>query len=173
MKVTAQEEYGLRCLMQLTRARADNQALTAAEIAAAEGLATPFVGKILAALKHGGLATQAKGGNRSWSLSRNPNAIMLDEVLSVLGGRLFTGAYCDKHTGKREDCVHIGACNVRPVWGALELLVSSILRRISLADLMGSESAIRAVFSQSVQASLRDAPGLYPGGAPVAVDKSR
>lgn len=159
MKVTAQEEYGLRCLIQLAQARGENRHLTIGDIAASEGLSAQFVGKILTTLKAGGLVTSVKGGQKGYALSRNPSAIMLDEVLTVLGGRLFTGAYCDEHTGKRDDCVHISACTVRPVWGSLELIVSSVLRRISLADLLGSESAIRSTFSESVQATLKESTG--------------
>jgi len=172
MKVTAQEEYGLRCLIQLAQARSENRSLTIGEIASSEGLATAFVGKILATLKSGGLVTQERGGHRGYNLSRNANAIMLDEVLTILGGRLFTGAYCDEHTGKRDDCVHLSACNIRPVWGSLELIVSSVLRRISLAELLGSESAIRSTFSKSVQASLKEPTGSFAALSAGTEDKS-
>lgn len=172
MKVTAQEEYGLRCLIQLAIARGEKRALTAAEIAEWEGLGTPFVGKILATLKAGGLVTSERGAKKGFLLSRTPDAIMLDEVLTVLGGRLFTGAYCDEHTGKRDDCVHKSACNVRPVWGSLELIMSSVLRRVSLADLLGSESAIRSLIGKSFLAGIREPENTF-AVASRADDKER
>ena len=36
MKITAQEEYGLRCLLRV--AKTDNESITLPEVAAAEGL---------------------------------------------------------------------------------------------------------------------------------------
>ena len=45
MKISAQEEYGLRCLLRL--ARAPETALTLHEVAAAEGLSVPHVAKLM------------------------------------------------------------------------------------------------------------------------------
>ena len=45
MKITAQEEYGLRCLIRLARTEA--QTSTIPEIAGAEGLSVAYVGKLL------------------------------------------------------------------------------------------------------------------------------
>src|SRR5207237_7154557 len=50
MKITAQEEYGLRCLLCLARAYG-GQPLTIPEIAASENLSQPYVGKLLAVLR--------------------------------------------------------------------------------------------------------------------------
>jgi DNA-binding IscR family transcriptional regulator len=53
MKITSQEEYGLRCLMRLARAE-DGRSLTIPEIAADEGLSFPYVAKLLAVLRQAG-----------------------------------------------------------------------------------------------------------------------
>lgn len=45
MKITAQEEYGLRCLIRLSEA--DGQSLTLPDLAAAEGLSVPYVAKLM------------------------------------------------------------------------------------------------------------------------------
>ena len=50
MKITAQEEYGLRCLLRLARAAEEGHSLTIPEIAAAEGMSPPYVAKLLAVL---------------------------------------------------------------------------------------------------------------------------
>ena len=47
MKITSQEEYGLRCLLRLAEAGTE-RSLTIPEIAAAEGLSSPYVAKLLA-----------------------------------------------------------------------------------------------------------------------------
>ncbi len=54
MKITSQEEYGLRCLLRLAGA-AEGQSLTIPEIASAEGLSAPYVAKLLSVLRQGGL----------------------------------------------------------------------------------------------------------------------
>ncbi|MBV9121820.1 MAG: Rrf2 family transcriptional regulator, partial [Planctomycetes bacterium] len=59
MKISSQEEYGLRCLLRL--ARAEGASLTIPEIAAAEGLSVPYVGKLLAVLRQAGLIDSVRG----------------------------------------------------------------------------------------------------------------
>ena len=53
MKITAQEEYGLRCLLRLARS-GEGHSLTIPEVAAAEGLSVPYVAKLLSVLRQGG-----------------------------------------------------------------------------------------------------------------------
>ena len=50
MKITAQEEYGLRCLMRLASVPT-GRSLTIPEIAAAENLSVPYVAKLLTVLR--------------------------------------------------------------------------------------------------------------------------
>ena len=54
MKVSAQEEYGLRCMLQLaTRQKSgDSSPLTLGEIAREEGLTVPHVAKLMGHLRH-------------------------------------------------------------------------------------------------------------------------
>ena len=51
MKISAQEEYGLRCLLRL--ASAEPESMTLPEISAMEGLSVPYVAKLMAALRDG------------------------------------------------------------------------------------------------------------------------
>ena len=47
MKLSSQEEYGLRCLVQLGR-HADGRVLTLPELSRLEGVSVPHVAKIMA-----------------------------------------------------------------------------------------------------------------------------
>lgn len=151
MHVTAQEEFGLRCLLQLTRASLRSEPLSTAEIAEAEGVSEPFVAKIMASLKAGGLVTAVRGRKGGYTLSRNPRAITVDEALTVLGGRLFDTSYCTEHTGTMQNCVHTSACAIRHVWGSLELVVSQVLRRVSLGDLVESDTILRERLARAIE----------------------
>jgi len=79
---------------------------------------------------------------------------MLDEAMTVLGGRLFDSEYCSTWAEEGGTCAHQGTCALRPVWGTVELLLSAALRRISLADLLESERELLA--RQSGSASKGD-----------------
>ena len=84
MKISSQEEYGLRCLLRL--AQGDEQtALTIPEIAQAEGLSAPYVAKLLAVLRQAGVIESQRGRAGGYHLTRKPSAIGLGEVLLSLG----------------------------------------------------------------------------------------
>src|SRR5262245_44582535 len=99
MKITAQEEYGLRCLLSLARAHG-GQSLTIPEISAAENLSQPYVGKLLAVLRQSGLVESVRGRTGGYHLSQQPQNIRLGMVMRALGEPLFEDpGYCEKHAG--------------------------------------------------------------------------
>src|SRR2546429_1982436 len=60
MKITAQEEYGLRCLLKAAQTPAGGS-LTLHEIAAAEGLSVPYAAKLLSVLRQAGFLESVRG----------------------------------------------------------------------------------------------------------------
>ena len=141
MKITAQEEYGLRCLLQFARAGRE-QTLTIPEIAGAEGLSVPYVAKLLAILRRGGLIDSTRGRDGGYRLASAPADIGLGSVLLVLGEPLFDELdYCQRHAGteKNGPCVHHDGCSLRALWKALEHWTRFALDRITLADLLQDE----------------------------------
>src|SRR3954452_17942657 len=111
MKITAQEEYGLRCLLRLAQAE-QGQSLTLPEVAAAEGLSVPYAAKLLSVLRQAGLIDSVRGRSGASRLARPPASIGLGSLLLVLGEPLFDEPnYCDRHPGTADgisSCVHHG-----------------------------------------------------------------
>jgi Rrf2 family protein len=145
MKVTAQEEYGLRCLLQVAGAT-DANPVTLTEIAAREAMTVPHVAKIMGLLRHAGLVESVRGRSGGYVLARPADHISVLDVLRSLGERLFDAEYCEKYHGLDDAaCVHAGACSIRPVWSQIETIVSDVLRRTTIAELLRmEESALRA-----------------------------
>jgi Rrf2 family protein len=155
MKISAQEEFGLRCLLQLARAD-DGHSLTIPEIAAAEGLSAPYVAKLLAVLRQAGLIESARGRSGGYRLARSPANINLGTVLLALGEPLFDEpGYCQRHAGTETDgnCVHHGGCTLRALWQTLEHWMRRTLNQITLADLIQSEGQV----TELVRSRLMDA----------------
>jgi Rrf2 family protein len=141
MKITAQEEYGLRCLLRLARALG-GQPLTIPEIATAENLSQPYVGKLLAVLRQAGLVESTRGRTGGYHLARPAAEIRLGEVMLVLGEPLFEDpGYCDKHAGPETSgpCVHMDSCSIKGLWQTLEQWLRHILDQVSLDDLLHNE----------------------------------
>lgn len=140
MKITAQEEYGLRCLLRLARASGE-EPLTIPEVAAAERLTVPNVAKLLSVLRQAGLIESVRGRSGGYRLAKAPADIRLGEVMRALGEPLFEDpAYCERHVPAEGGvCVHQGGCSVRALWTVLESWVRRILDQVTLADLLQSE----------------------------------
>lgn len=165
MRITAQEEYGLRCMLQLAR-RAGGEPLTIAEISQREALSLPYVGKLMALLRHAGLAGSVRGRAGGYVLPRPPSEIRLDEIIETLGGELFEEEdHCDRYPAGETSCVHVGDCSIRSVWSALGDLIRDVLRRTTLADLLRSEGQLSRQLSQ-IMTFLPKAHWPYGSGAP-------
>ncbi|HWG47230.1 MAG TPA: Rrf2 family transcriptional regulator [Gemmataceae bacterium] len=144
MKITAQEEYGLRCLLRLARA-GDGQALTIPEIAEAEKLSAPYVAKLLSVLRQAGLITSTRGRSGGYCLARPASEVHLGEVMRALGEPLFEDpSYCERHAGPETGgtCVHNDGCTLRVIWQTLEQWMRRLLDQLTLADLLQSQEQI-------------------------------
>ncbi|MCC6420366.1 MAG: Rrf2 family transcriptional regulator [Gemmataceae bacterium] len=143
MKITTQEEYGLRCLMRLARVP-EGQA-TLPEIAAAEGLSVPYAAKLLSVLREARLIESVRGRSGGYRLAQPPDRIGLGSLLLVLGDPLFDEpTYCERHAGSTgaNGCVHHGGCSLRPLWQTLEQWLRGTLDQITVADLLQSEGSM-------------------------------
>ena len=138
MQLLAQEEYGLRCLVELAR-HGRPEPLTIQEIARAEGLSTDYAAKLLRELRRGGLVASTRGASGGYRLARAPQEISVWDAIQVLGGALFPEAFCACHPGQRRGCVHDVDCSLRALWRRVDRAVRELLSGITLADLRGSE----------------------------------
>jgi Rrf2 family protein len=135
MKFSAQEEYGLRCLLAVA-AVGESGSLTIPEISKAEGLSPSHAAKLLSVLRKAGFVDSTRGQAGGYSLSRDPGKIVLKDVLEALGGRLYADKFCDRYSLPSGDCVHDLECQVRPLWASIQAAVDDVVSRITLLDLI-------------------------------------
>ena len=135
MKFSAQEEYGLRCLIQIARLPREGS-MTIPEISRIEGLTQPHVAKLMMILRKEGFITSTRGQSGGYALARSPEEIVLGDVLTALGGKLFDSEFCGKHTGNHSICTHAIDCTVRSLWQVVQAAVDNVVYKITLADLM-------------------------------------
>ncbi len=157
MKISAHEEYGLRCLVQLARAEVVGETLTLNQIADREGLSTANAGKLMWILVKAGLVQSTRGANGGYTLARPANEIRLNEVIRILDEDT-VDRFCKTHTGVLDACIHTSDCGIRPVIVGLHEIVQNALSEITLAELIGSEEKVDARVHQiqslrSVQSS--------------------
>lgn len=140
MRFTSQEEYGLRCMLQLAR-HEENGSLTIEEIAKNECLTVHYVGKLMRILLMGGLVESTRGQKGGYQLMQPAVKVSIADVLMVLDGPLFRAHYCEKFSGLESICVHSTECSVRALWSTIDLAVSQILDNTMLKDLVNGEKA--------------------------------
>jgi Rrf2 family protein len=151
MKITAQEEYGLRCLLQL--AQGEPHGLTVREIAEQEGLSPAYTEKLLRILAKAGLIHSVRGVHGGYLLSRKPAEISLMDVVRALDSFPTVQEICGRYPGKRFNCIHIDHCCVRSVWSTLTNAIERFMSQVHISDLMGSEPRVRRILQQRVPLS--------------------
>ena len=146
MKISAQEEYGLRCLLQLATLR-EGESLTLPQIAEREGVSVANAGKLMWLLNKAGFVQAIRGTKGGYSLARPAGEIRLNEVIKVLDEDAIN-SHCESYTGVLQTCVHKGDCGIRPVIVGLHEIVENALSQITLAQLVGHEATVDATFHQ-------------------------
>ncbi len=141
MKITAQEEYGLRCIVQLAYAP-PGEPLTGAEIARREGLSYPYVEKLLGILKRAGLAKSHRGVKGGYTLARPAEQITLGDVGRALGGFQTSQDICRRYTGNLKTCIHDADCGIRPVWMGITQYVVGVMDSIPISQILGKEKLV-------------------------------
>ena len=146
MKISAQEEYGLRCLVQLANLQ-PGESLTLPQIAEREGISTANAGKLMWLLNKAGFVNSTRGTKGGYFLSRPASEIHLNEIIKVLDEEVLA-SHCVSFTGVKDRCVHTGDCGIRPVIVGLHEIVENALSRITLAQLVGNEKSVDEMFHQ-------------------------
>lgn len=146
MKFSTQEEYGLRLLLRIGKDNSDN-GMTIPELSELEGLSEANVAKILRILRLAGFVESSRGQTGGYKLTRSAKEILVGEVLTALGGKLYESSFCDLHAGVESICTNSIDCSLRSLWKTIQTLLDGLLSKITLQDLLGSEQQVEALVS--------------------------
>ncbi len=150
MKFSAQEEYGIRCLIRIGRYYEKGIAPNIPQISKDEQLSQHNVAKLLRVLRMGGILESERGHSGGYTLTRPPEEIPIFEVMSVLGGRLFDDEFCMNHSGAASICSHTVDCSVRSLWKVIQIAVDDVVSKLTLKDLLGQESELFSFLDQEL-----------------------
>src|SRR4030095_14836537 len=109
MKITAQEEYGLRILLRIAGCK-DAAGMSIPQLSEAEGLSSHYVAKLTRILRMEGFINSTPGNKGGYILSRSPEKIGIRNVLEALGGVLFNKDFCGSHAGSLRLCTNSVDC---------------------------------------------------------------
>ena len=138
MKITAQEEYGLRILIRIAGCK-DAEGMSIPQLSEAEGISDHYVAKLARLLRMEGFINSTPGYKGGYVLARPAQKININEVLKALGGALFDKKFCGIHSGTLKLCTNSVDCSARSLWQMIQYSVDQLLDKVSLADLVSSE----------------------------------
>ena len=142
MKITAQEEYGIRILIRIAKCADGKSGLSIPQLSEAEGLTPHYVAKLTRQLRLGGFLKSTPGQKGGYILSKPSSEININQVLKTLGGALFNKEFCATHIGALNLCTNSVDCSARSLWKIIQFAVDQVLDKMTLADLCGKENAV-------------------------------
>jgi Rrf2 family protein len=138
MKISAQDEYGLRILLQIARAH-PREGLSISQISELENISPAYTAKMTRALRLGGFIQSMRGHKGGYILAHPPEEIKINQVLRAMGGAMYDEKFCGMHSGTMALCTNSVDCSLRSLWTILQLNMDKLLDQISIRDLMNSE----------------------------------
>ena len=136
LRISRLTDYGAVILAHL--ARNDAGPVSAAEVAAATGLALPTVSKLLKKLAKVEIVTSTRGSHGGYQLAREARAISAADVIDTLEGPVSI-TECSAHDSH---CDFEAVCNVGSAWQRINIAIRRALDEISLADLLRTDSPV-------------------------------
>ena len=143
MKLSSQEEYGLRCLLQVAR-QGEGRSLTLSDLARLEGISPANAAKFMRVLRRAGFLKSTRGQAGGYALARPAAQIVVADVLAALGGRMFDSTFCGRHAGASSLCAHLGDCSIRPVLVQLQVAIDLVLAKLTIGQLLCNEREMQS-----------------------------
>jgi len=150
MKITAQEEYGLRILVRIAGCR-DAEGMSIPQLSEAEGLSPHYVAKLTRLLRMEGFINSTPGYKGGYVLARPANKIVINQLLKALGGALFDKEFCGLHSGSLKLCTNSVDCSTRSLWQMIQFTVDQLLDKVTLYDLVNTENESGKVLKQLLE----------------------
>ena len=157
MKITAQEEYGLRILLRIASCR-DEEGMSIPQLSDAEGLSSHYVAKLTRILRMEGFINSTPGYKGGYILAKPAKKININKVLKALGGALFDKEFCGLHTGTLRLCINSVDGSSRSLWQMIQFTIDQLLDKITLHDLVNAEKESGIILEQILEQSNRELP---------------
>ena len=150
MKITSQEEYGLRLLIRIASCK-DREGMSIPQLSDAEGLSPHYVAKLTRILRMSGFLNSTPGNKGGYVLSIPADQIIINKVLKALGGSMFDTDFCGTHSGTLKLCTHSVDCSSRSLWQMIQFTLDKLLDKVTLHDLVNPEKTSSKILEQILE----------------------
>jgi Rrf2 family transcriptional regulator, iron-sulfur cluster assembly transcription factor len=146
MKISAQDEYGLRILLQIARAHPE-EGLSLSQLSELENISQAYAAKLTRSLRMAGLIQSMRGHKGGYILALPTDQIKVNQVLRAMGGVMYDENFCGNHSGAMSLCTNSVDCSLRSLWTMLQFNMDKLLDQVSLKDLMKPEVQVNSNLS--------------------------
>src|SRR5687767_10253464 len=98
MKISSQDEYGLRILLQIAKAHPE-EGLSLPQISELENISQAYAAKITRLLRMSGFIQSIRGHKGGYILAKSAEEIKINHVLKSTGGAIYDEKFCGQHSG--------------------------------------------------------------------------
>lgn len=148
MKITAQEEYGLRILIRIGSCK-DRDGMSIPQLSETEQLSQHYIAKLTRLLRMSNLIRSTPGNKGGYVLAKPADEIVIKQVLEALGTPL-DKEFTDENGAVMRFCTNSVDCSSRSLWQMIQMTVNNLLERITLLDLVSENEASKTIFDALV-----------------------
>lgn len=144
MKLSTRTRYGVRAILELAENH-NRGPLGVKTIAQRQDISVKYLEQLMAILKSTGLVRSIRGSKGGYLLAKAPNQIKLSDVFNALEGPSATTVECledETYCGRAADCV------ARQLWAEVQAAIETVLRSMTLQDLVDRASKNRMLYYQ-------------------------
>src|SRR5664279_125550 len=149
MKITSQEEFGLRVLIRIAGCETED-GMSIPQLSKAEGLTSTYVAKLTRTLRMAGFINSTPGYKGGYVLAKPSGEIKIKYVLKALGGVLYDKDFCGQHAGSVKLCTNSVDCSARSLWQMIQFTVDQLLDKITLYDMASTGKNESAQFLRQI-----------------------
>jgi Rrf2 family protein len=137
--LSKKSKYAIHALVYLAKCEV-GKPIQIQEIAEAQNSSRKFLESILLDLRNAGLLVSRKGRYGGYLLSRKPEDVNLAEVIRIFEGAIaYLPCVTYKYYERCEECTDEKTCGVRNVFLELRNETVEILKKATLAEIIGRE----------------------------------
>ncbi|WP_114791212.1 Rrf2 family transcriptional regulator [Niabella yanshanensis] len=148
MKITAQEEYGLRILIRIGSCK-DRDGMSIPQLSETEQLSQHYIAKLTRLLRMSNFIRSTPGNKGGYVLAKPADKIVIKQVLEALGTPL-DKEFTDENGAVMRFCTSSVDCSSRSLWQMIQMTVNNLLERITLSDLVNENEASKTIFDALV-----------------------
>ncbi|MCR5033366.1 MAG: Rrf2 family transcriptional regulator [Lachnospiraceae bacterium] len=146
MKISTRGRYAVRVMLDLAENNT-GECIKVKDIAKRQGISEKYLEQIIGLLTKAGFLTSVRGAQGGYTLTRDPSAYTVGQILRLTEGSLNPVACMDAQPNQCERC---DTCETLEVWQDLANAINNVVDHVTVADLLEKQRARLGNYNYSI-----------------------